>query len=71
MTEAALALSEQKVCSLGELLSSAKEEQTKLVENHTKEFQQYKKVDWGRSEESGSLYNRARNLALFETDVCA
>ncbi|XP_034268802.1 leucine-rich repeat-containing protein 45 isoform X1 [Pantherophis guttatus] len=43
MTEAALALSEQKVCSLGGLLSSAKEEQTKLVENHAKEFQQHKK----------------------------
>ncbi|KAL7989510.1 hypothetical protein Chor_012176 [Crotalus horridus] len=45
MTEAALALSEQKVCSLGEILSTAKEEQAKLVENHAKEFQQHKKVD--------------------------
>ncbi|XP_063149344.1 leucine-rich repeat-containing protein 45 [Candoia aspera] len=43
MTEAALALSEQKVCSLGELLNAAKQEQTRLVENHTKEFQQHKK----------------------------
>ncbi|ETE70340.1 Leucine-rich repeat-containing protein 45, partial [Ophiophagus hannah] len=45
MTEAALALSEQKVCSLGELLSTAKEEQTKLVVNQAKEFHQHKKVD--------------------------
>ncbi|KAM6473380.1 leucine-rich repeat-containing protein 45 isoform 2-T2 [Liasis olivaceus] len=43
MTEAALALSEQKVCNLGELLSAAKQEQTRLVENHTQEFQQHKK----------------------------
>uniref|UniRef100_A0A670XXD5 Leucine rich repeat containing 45 n=1 Tax=Pseudonaja textilis TaxID=8673 RepID=A0A670XXD5_PSETE len=43
MTEAALALSEQKVCSLGELLSTAKEEQTKLLENQAKEFHQHKK----------------------------
>ncbi|XP_015681009.1 leucine-rich repeat-containing protein 45-like [Protobothrops mucrosquamatus] len=43
MTEAALALSEQKVCSLGEILSTAKEEQAKLAENHAKEFQQHKK----------------------------
>ncbi|KAM3844590.1 leucine-rich repeat-containing protein 45 [Vipera latastei] len=43
MTEAALALSEQKVCSLGEILSAAKEEQARLVEKHAKEFQQHKK----------------------------
>uniref|UniRef100_A0A6J0VF87 Leucine-rich repeat-containing protein 45 n=1 Tax=Pogona vitticeps TaxID=103695 RepID=A0A6J0VF87_9SAUR len=43
MTEAALALSEQKVCNLGELLSAAKEEQARLGENHAKELQQCKK----------------------------
>ena len=46
MTEAALALSEQKVCNLGELLSAAKEEQARLGENHAKELQQCKKVGW-------------------------
>ncbi|KAH0629420.1 hypothetical protein JD844_011481 [Phrynosoma platyrhinos] len=43
MTEAALALSEQKVCNLGELLSTAKQEQAELVENQAKELQQHKK----------------------------
>ncbi|XP_042305273.1 leucine-rich repeat-containing protein 45 isoform X1 [Sceloporus undulatus] len=43
MTEAALALSEQKVCNLGELLSTAKQEQAELVENQAKEMQQHKK----------------------------
>ncbi|XP_060620830.1 leucine-rich repeat-containing protein 45 isoform X1 [Anolis sagrei] len=43
MTEAALALSEQKVCNLGELLSTAKQEQAELVEKQAKELQQHKK----------------------------
>ncbi|XP_015275847.1 PREDICTED: leucine-rich repeat-containing protein 45 [Gekko japonicus] len=43
MTEAALVLSEQKVHSLGELQSTAKEEQARLVESHAKELQQLKK----------------------------
>ncbi|XP_077184145.1 leucine-rich repeat-containing protein 45 isoform X2 [Paroedura picta] len=43
MTQAALALSEEKVHSLGELLSAAKEEQARLVESHAKELQQLKK----------------------------
>ncbi|XP_054833174.1 leucine-rich repeat-containing protein 45 [Eublepharis macularius] len=43
MTEAALALSEQKVRNLGELLSTAKEEQARLAENQALELQQHKK----------------------------
>ncbi|XP_064379012.1 leucine-rich repeat-containing protein 45 isoform X2 [Dromaius novaehollandiae] len=42
MTEAALALSEQKVHSLGELLSAMKQEQTSMAEHHLKELQQQK-----------------------------
>ncbi|KFV78195.1 Leucine-rich repeat-containing protein 45, partial [Struthio camelus australis] len=42
MTEAALALSEQKVHSLGELLSAMKQEQTSMAERHLKELQQQK-----------------------------
>lgn len=45
MTEAALALSEHKVHSLGELQNTAKEEQARLVESHAKELQQLKKVN--------------------------
>ncbi|XP_062976258.1 leucine-rich repeat-containing protein 45 [Elgaria multicarinata webbii] len=43
MTEAALALSEQKVCNLGELLSTAKQEQAKQADSQAKELQQHKK----------------------------
>ncbi|XP_062447824.1 leucine-rich repeat-containing protein 45 [Rhea pennata] len=42
MTEAALALSEQKVHNLGELLSGMKQEQTSMAERHLKELQQQK-----------------------------
>ncbi|NWS73197.1 LRC45 protein, partial [Crotophaga sulcirostris] len=42
MTEAALALSEQKVHDLGELLNAAKQEQTSMAERHFKELQQQK-----------------------------
>ncbi|KFO91025.1 Leucine-rich repeat-containing protein 45, partial [Buceros rhinoceros silvestris] len=48
MTEAALALSEQKVHSLGELLNSAKQEQTSLAERHFMELQQQKQEGAGR-----------------------
>ncbi|XP_035198134.1 leucine-rich repeat-containing protein 45 isoform X3 [Oxyura jamaicensis] len=40
MTEAALALSEQKVHNLGELLSAMKQEQANVVERHFAELQQ-------------------------------
>ncbi|NXP02766.1 LRC45 protein, partial [Thinocorus orbignyianus] len=42
MTEAALALSEQKVHGLGELLSATKQEQTSMAERHFAELQQQK-----------------------------
>ncbi|NXV45739.1 LRC45 protein, partial [Uria aalge] len=42
MTEAALALSEQKVHNLGELLNAAKQEQTSMAERHFTELQQQK-----------------------------
>ncbi|XP_068510670.1 leucine-rich repeat-containing protein 45 isoform X3 [Anas acuta] len=42
MTEAALALSEQKVHNLGELLSAMKQEQANMVERHFAELQQQK-----------------------------
>ncbi|NXT74949.1 LRC45 protein, partial [Zapornia atra] len=42
MTEAALALSEQKGHDLGELLTAAKQEQTSMAEHHFKELQQQK-----------------------------
>ncbi|NXJ94977.1 LRC45 protein, partial [Corythaixoides concolor] len=42
MTEAALALSEQKVHDLGELLNAAKQEQTSMAECHFTELQQQK-----------------------------
>ncbi|KAM6050202.1 leucine-rich repeat-containing protein 45 isoform 3-T4 [Theristicus caerulescens] len=42
MTEAALALSEQKVHNLGELLNATKQEQTSMVERHFAELQQQK-----------------------------
>ncbi|NWI87696.1 LRC45 protein, partial [Pitta sordida] len=42
MTEAALALSEQKVHDLGELLKAMKQEQTSLAEGHFRELQQQK-----------------------------
>ncbi|XP_052664021.1 leucine-rich repeat-containing protein 45 isoform X3 [Harpia harpyja] len=42
MTEAALALSEQKVCNLGELLNATKQEQTSMAECHFTELQQQK-----------------------------
>lgn len=49
MTEAALALSEQKLHDIGELLSLANQEQARLVADHAKEKQQLKKVHccWG------------------------
>ncbi|XP_074778384.1 leucine-rich repeat-containing protein 45 [Athene noctua] len=40
MTEAALALSEQKVHNLGELLKATKQEQTSMAEHHFTELQQ-------------------------------
>lgn len=46
MTEAALALSEQKVHNLGELLNAAKQEQTSMAECHFMELQQQKQVRW-------------------------
>lgn len=46
MTEAALALSEQKVQNLGELLNSAKQEQSSMAERHFTELQQQKQVSW-------------------------
>ncbi|NWR75949.1 LRC45 protein, partial [Centropus unirufus] len=42
ITEAALALSEQKVHDLGELLNAAKQEQTSMTERHFVELQQQK-----------------------------
>ncbi|XP_014807060.1 PREDICTED: leucine-rich repeat-containing protein 45 isoform X1 [Calidris pugnax] len=42
MTEAALALSEQKVHGLGELLNATKQEQTTMAERHFAELQQQK-----------------------------
>ncbi|XP_074967606.1 leucine-rich repeat-containing protein 45 isoform X3 [Phalacrocorax aristotelis] len=42
MTEAALALSEQKVHNLGELLNATKQEQTSMAERHFMELQQQK-----------------------------
>ncbi|KFQ58364.1 Leucine-rich repeat-containing protein 45, partial [Pelecanus crispus] len=42
MTEAALALSEQKVHSLGELLNATKQEQSSMAERHFTELQQQK-----------------------------
>ncbi|KAM9537495.1 leucine-rich repeat-containing protein 45 isoform 1-T1 [Guaruba guarouba] len=42
MTEAALALSEQKVYNLGELLNAMRQEQTSMAECHFKELQQQK-----------------------------
>ncbi|POI25667.1 hypothetical protein CIB84_010582 [Bambusicola thoracicus] len=42
MTEAALALSEQKVHNLGELLSATKQEQANMAERHFAELQQQK-----------------------------
>ncbi|NXI49653.1 LRC45 protein, partial [Chloroceryle aenea] len=42
MTEAALALSEQKVHNLGELLHATKQEQTSMAERHVLELQQQK-----------------------------
>ena len=44
MTEAALALSEQKVHNLGELLNATKQEQTSITERHFTELQQQKQV---------------------------
>lgn len=46
MTEAALALSEQKVRNLGELLNAMKQEQNSQAECHFKELQQQKQVSW-------------------------
>uniref|UniRef100_A0A8B9NDW8 Leucine rich repeat containing 45 n=1 Tax=Accipiter nisus TaxID=211598 RepID=A0A8B9NDW8_9AVES len=42
MTEAALALSEQKVHNLGELLNATRQEQTSMAERHFTELQQQK-----------------------------
>lgn len=44
MAEAALALSEQKVHDLGELLSTAKQEQATMAERQAKDLQQQKQV---------------------------
>lgn len=44
MTEAALALSEQKVHNLGELLNATKQEQSSTAERHFMELQQQKQV---------------------------
>lgn len=46
MAEAALALSEQKVRTLGELLNAMKQEQNSVAECHFRELQQQKQVSW-------------------------
>lgn len=46
MTEAALALSEQKVHNLGDLVNAMKQEQNSVAECHFKELQQQKQVSW-------------------------
>ncbi|KAL9833405.1 leucine-rich repeat-containing protein 45 isoform 2-T2 [Geothlypis trichas] len=66
MTEAALALSEQKVHTLGELLSAMKQEQNSVAESHFKELQQQKQE--GADRESKLLHDLSaaseKNLLL-------
>ncbi|NWU98400.1 LRC45 protein, partial [Upupa epops] len=66
MTEAALALSEQKVQNLGELLNAAKREQTSMAERHFTELQQHKQE--GADRESKLLHDLSvaseKNLLL-------
>ncbi|KAJ7425071.1 Leucine-rich repeat-containing protein 45 [Willisornis vidua] len=50
MTEAALALSEQKVHDLGELLNAMKQEQTSVAECHFRELQQQKQESADRED---------------------
>ncbi|XP_009069668.1 PREDICTED: leucine-rich repeat-containing protein 45, partial [Acanthisitta chloris] len=50
MTEAALALSEQKVHNLGELLNAMKQEQTSVAESHFKELQQQRQESADRED---------------------
>lgn len=46
MTEAALALSEQKVHDLGELLRATQQEHSSAAERHFTELQQQEQVSW-------------------------
>ncbi|NWS46484.1 LRC45 protein, partial [Probosciger aterrimus] len=66
MTEAALALSEQKVNNLGELLNAMRQEQTSMAECHFKELQQQKQE--GADREAKLLRDlsvaREKNLLL-------
>ncbi|NXD70128.1 LRC45 protein, partial [Eolophus roseicapillus] len=66
MTEAALALSEQKVHNLGELLNAMRQEQTSMAECHSKELQQQKQE--GADREAKLLRDlsvaREKNLLL-------
>uniref|UniRef100_A0A8C3MS34 Leucine rich repeat containing 45 n=1 Tax=Geospiza parvula TaxID=87175 RepID=A0A8C3MS34_GEOPR len=66
MTEAALALSEQKVHTLGELLSAVKQEQNSVAECHFRELQQQKQE--GADRESKLLHDLSaaseKNLLL-------
>ncbi|XP_077044433.1 leucine-rich repeat-containing protein 45 isoform X2 [Agelaius phoeniceus] len=66
MTEAALALSEQKVHTLGELLSAMKQEQNCVAESHFRELQQQKQE--GADRESKLLHDLSaaseKNLLL-------
>ncbi|NXQ37467.1 LRC45 protein, partial [Alaudala cheleensis] len=66
MTEAALALSEQKVHNLGELLNAMKQEQSCVAESHFRELQQQKQE--GADRESKLLHDLSaaseKNLLL-------
>ncbi|XP_041321907.1 leucine-rich repeat-containing protein 45 isoform X2 [Pyrgilauda ruficollis] len=66
MTEAALALSEQKVHTLGELLNAMKQEQNSVAECHLRELQQQKQE--GADREGRLLHDlsaaREKNLLL-------
>ncbi|XP_063031992.1 leucine-rich repeat-containing protein 45 isoform X2 [Melospiza melodia melodia] len=66
MTEAALTLSEQKVHTLGELLSAMKQEQNSVAESHFRELQQQKQE--GTDRESKLLHDLSaaseKNLLL-------
>uniref|UniRef100_A0A8D2NB94 Leucine rich repeat containing 45 n=1 Tax=Zonotrichia albicollis TaxID=44394 RepID=A0A8D2NB94_ZONAL len=66
MTEAALTLSEQKVHTLGELLSAMKQEQNSVAESHFRELQQQKQE--GADRESKLLHDLSaaseKNLLL-------
>uniref|UniRef100_A0A803XYD2 Leucine rich repeat containing 45 n=1 Tax=Meleagris gallopavo TaxID=9103 RepID=A0A803XYD2_MELGA len=72
MTEAALALSEQKVHNLGELLSATKQEQANMAERHFAELQQQKQEGADRE---GKLFrdlsaSNEKNLNSFLEKKC-